>query len=322
MEEIFMVENDFIYQPDPTLERRSTALSGMASSAGWDSGVVDSLSELMKIADERRAFEAHMGKSDWETKYRTQKEIDAEYDKKEKELQPDDSLSYVFENFGSKYLNAKTVEERKRQADIIQKYGLKAFLENSPLTDLMSENELEKREKATSLMNELGSMVSIIGSGHKNVQGVGPLGQMRPAWMTNAEGTNLKQLITNFTAQRMQEISGAAVSDEEVKRLGNALPLVGDSEKVIYDKANNILNSLQIGQELQELAKREDITIDQAYKKYGANMFSQRGMPVPDWLNKSGSNLGSDPNKAMGGFNIDSFLDNDPVFKSLNQGLK
>lgn len=200
-----------------------------------------------------------------------------------------DPFMEVYENYGSKYLTGKSMDERRQQAAVIQKYGLKPYLENAPLTDLLTPNELEKREAATGILNDLSQLSSLLqgDNGVKNLQGIGPAGRFRPEFLTNREGITAKQLITNFTAQRMNEISGAAVSDKEVRRLSDALPTIGDSEKTIRDKVNNIENSILIGLELQEVAKREDITLDQAYKKYGADLFKMRGQVVPDWLKSS-----------------------------------
>lgn len=201
----------------------------------------------------------------------------------------EDPLKYVMKEFGSKYLTGRSIEERRAQAEAIQELGLKGYLENSPLTDLLTPKEIEKRDAATGILNDLSQIESIIakGSGAKNVQGVGPLGRFRPEFLTNAEGVTTKQLITRFTAQRMNEISGAAVSEKEVARLTGDLPTVGDTEKTVLTKARNIATSIEIGLEMQELAKREDITLDQAYAKYGEQAFKSAGQKVPAWIQRS-----------------------------------
>lgn len=208
---------------------------------------------------------------------------------KEKSVDP---LQWAADNQAMKYLTGRDKDARFAQAAAMQKLGVDKYFQASALPDLLTDKELTAREAATGLLNSASSIFSQVsnreGSGAQNVQGVGPLGRFRPGFLTNTEGKTLKQDITNLTAAKMKEISGAAISDREVQRLSKALPQVGDMESVILTKAKNIADSIEVGLQMQEYAKRERLTLDEAYKKYGSQAFQDKGQPVPSWI-KGGS---------------------------------
>lgn len=205
-----------------------------------------------------------------------------------------DPMQYVADNQATKYLTGKDKDARNAQAAAIQKLGVDGYLKSSALPDLLTEKEQTARDATTALLNSASAIYSEVQDQNgkpKDVQGVGILGQLRPGFLTNTEGKTLKQDITSLTAEKMREISGAAVSDKEVQRLSKALPQVGDPESVIFTKAKNIADSLEIGLQMQELAKRERLTLDQAYMKYGAQAFQDHAQPIPAWI-KGGSQPG------------------------------
>ena len=201
-----------------------------------------------------------------------------------------DPYTWATKNNVLDLITAKTAGEREGQIKALQQLGPEEYRRSMPLDDLLSDKELGQREKGTDLINQLSQIRTIIedGNSSKNIQGVGPFGQHRPDWMTNAEGTQLKQLITGFTAEKMKELSGAAVSDSEVERLGKAFMQEGNTEENIAVKAKTLQNALEIGQEMQEIAKRNKLTLDEAYKQHGASAFQSKGESVPNWIKEGG----------------------------------
>jgi len=210
-----------------------------------------------------------------------------------------DPLKWAANNQAFGYLTGKTKDERTAQAASMQSLGIEGYLQVSALPDLLTAKEMEARDKATAILNSTSSIITSLQGANgraKNVQGVGILGRFRPSWMTNPEGTSVKQNIVNITADRMKEISGAAISDKEVQRLSKALPQVGDTEANIVTKSKNIADAIEIGMQMQEAAKRERLTLDEAYKKHGEAAFQAKGQPVPAWIkgtDKPGLNLGA-----------------------------
>lgn len=207
---------------------------------------------------------------------------------KEKALSP---MQWAADNQVMNYLTGKDIGAREAQAAAMQRLGVEGYFKASPLPDLLSEKETTAREAASALLNQASSIVSQVEGRNgqaKNASGVGLLGRFRPDFTLGSEGKTLRQDITNLTAAKMKEISGAAISEQEAARLAKALPQIGDTEKTIMTKAKNIADAVEIGLQMQEFAKRERLTLDQAYKKYGAQAFSEKGQPVPSWI-KGGS---------------------------------
>lgn len=60
----------------------------------------------------------------------------------------------------------------------------------------------------------------------------------------NEKQLQMEQLLGKLRADFMKAISGAAVSEQEVKRLNKFLPDLGDQENVIKSKLNNLLTEL------------------------------------------------------------------------------
>lgn len=221
-----------------------------------------------------------------------------------------DPMQWVADNQLTKYLTGKDKDARSAQAGAMQKLGIDGYFKASALPDLLNDKELVAREAATALLNSASSIYSQVQNQNgktKNVQGIGPLGQLRPGFLTNTEGKTLKQDIVNLTAAKMKEISGAAISDKEVQRLSKALPQVGDTEGVILTKAKNIADAIEIGLEMQEVAKRERLTLDEAYRKYGTDAFTSRSQPVPSWIGSArpGLDIGNTTGTKVGRFTIE-----------------
>lgn len=173
------------------------------------------------------------------------------------------------------------------------------------LNDLLSSKAEDIRNKAADLQRsalEINSAVTDQQGNVKNASGVGILGGLgiNPLTALFGRGQDLRSKITALTANKIKELSGAAVSDKEVARLVQMLPQTGDSEAKIAEKTKTIATSIQIGLDLQEKALRENLTLDQAYKKYGAELYRQNGEPVPSWLEgESGVNASFDPNSIL-----------------------
>jgi hypothetical protein len=122
-----------------------------------------------------------------------------------------------------------------------------------------------------------------------NAPGVGIVAGKLPSWLISGKGQDLRSKVTQLTADKIKELSGAAVSDREVQRLSKYLPQVGDTEAIIAAKTKTIMNSISIGLKMQEKAKLENLTLDQAYEQYGAQEYQNIGEEVPSWLKGSSS---------------------------------
>jgi hypothetical protein len=97
------------------------------------------------------------------------------------------------------------------------------------------DNTLNSAERALTLLDEgisTGPLSNAVLQG-KKFAGYGDEKQLQ-----------LEQLLGKLRADFMKAISGAAVSEQEVKRLSKFLPDLGDQENVIKSKLNNLLTEI------------------------------------------------------------------------------
>jgi hypothetical protein len=166
--------------------------------------------------------------------------------------------------------------------------------EKIALLDLMNPAETTARTNASNLMNSAsaiyGQVTDPITGKPINAAGVGTWGggsKYNPFERYLGRGTDLRSAITLLTADKIKEISGAAVSDREVARLNGALPQPTDSEARIAEKTKKMANIIRVGLDMQEKAKMENLSLDQAYDKYGYEVYEKYGEPPPTWLKKN-----------------------------------
>jgi hypothetical protein len=219
-----------------------------------------------------------------------------------------DAIALVRQKFGMDIKLGSNIKERGARAKTILKDLAGGIYPD--LKDLLSEKEDLARSAATNLMNEasvINSAVKNQAGEVENVAGVGKFGggsSWNPLTGILSRGQDIRGKITGLTAAKIKELSGAAVSDREVQRLVGMLPQINDSEAVIAAKTQTIMNSMQIGMKMQEMAKMNNLTLDQAYEQYGAQEYQKLGEEVPAWLSGKSTPFPS-PVGAPGGNNND-----------------
>jgi hypothetical protein len=189
--------------------------------------------------------------------------------------------------FGPNINLGQTMKDRGARAKAI----LKDYAEGKmpPLNDLLSVKESAARDAAAQLMSAAGEIYSAVtdqAGSTKNAAGVGTFQGRLPQLFTGPSGVTIRAKVTAITAAKLKELSGVAVSDKEAQRLQQYLPLITDKEETIAAKSKNVMDTLTIGMAMQEKAKTENLTLDQAYEKYAAPMYEQLGLEVPAYLRK------------------------------------
>jgi hypothetical protein len=209
-----------------------------------------------------------------------------------------DPIAEIMKQNGGDLLTAKTADERLSQAKtILSAGGVSEYRKQVPVDQLLTEKELAAREAAFALARIAGDIVG--STENRNAEGIGGLQRFLPGWAVSDKGTVNRANIGEITSQKMKEISGAAISEQEVKRLQEFLPKKGEREDKIETKSKRIYNALQIGIEMQTLAKQNGLTLDQAYRQFGSAVYPKYGEQVPSWI-------GETKNQE---FNPDSVLD-------------
>jgi len=199
-----------------------------------------------------------------------------------------EAIAQVQKKYGKDIQLGKTIKERgERARSILQMESEGTTL---PIQDLLSPAEQAKRDAATNLIKSASEIYSAVtGQTGENIDapGVGYFAGKMPSWLISSGGQALRSKVTQLTADKIKELSGAAVSDREVQRLSKYLPQTDDTEKIIAAKTKTIINSIEIGLKMQEKAKLENLTLDQAYEKYAAQEYQNVGEEVPIWLSKN-----------------------------------
>lgn len=194
-----------------------------------------------------------------------------------------DPVSEVYKQNGGDLLTAKTGAEREAQAKtILNAGGVAKYRSQVPLDQLLTDKESENRQTATETMRVAADLAEISG----RVKGSG-LGALLPEWALSTEGRINRANIGELTATRMKQISGVAISDKEVTRLQQYLPSKWDSDATVRDKATRLYNALAIGLEMQDLAKKNGLTLDEAYKQFGTTVYPKYNEDIPKWINES-----------------------------------
>lgn len=193
-----------------------------------------------------------------------------------------DPVAEVYKQNGGDLLTAKTAAEREAQAKtILNAGGVAKYRSQVPLDQLLTDKESENRQSALETMRVAADLADI----NDRVKGAG-LGGLLPQWALSTEGRINRANIAELTATRMKQISGVAISDKEVQRLQQYLPSKWDSDATVRDKATRIYNALAIGLEMQDLAKKNGLTLDEAYKQFGTQVYAKYKEDLPDWINK------------------------------------
>jgi hypothetical protein len=198
-----------------------------------------------------------------------------------------DATALVRQKFGKDIFLGTTEKDRGAKARLLLK-DLEQGVQ-IPINDLLTDAEKTARTAATNLLNEVSSVYGLVTDQEGKVINATGVGKFGGGWGINPKnilgmGQTLRSKITGITAAKIKELSGAAVSDKEVERLSGMLPQVTDSEFEIAGKAKEMATMIQIGMAMQEKAKLENLTLDQAYLKYAAPLYQKAGLEVSDWL--------------------------------------
>ena len=194
-----------------------------------------------------------------------------------------DPVAEVIKQGGSSILmKAKNKEERISLArDIIESGGVSAYRSQLPLADLVDSTEEKELGKQTDLLALLDSAVPLF---EKDVLGgTGPLAQFVPGLLAGSFTREKRRIAEQLGSMYQQMISGKTISDKEAKRLAKFLPNSAKTETQNYEDLQHLREGIMNAQTLFEQAKREGLTIDEAYRKYGNASQTTGGTGSSDW---------------------------------------
>lgn len=180
--------------------------------------------------------------------------------------------------------NETTVTGLETTAEAIYNAGgIAKYLDINP--DAMYSNDEQKAlsAKKDTLFNVRTALAYFDDNGR--APGVGPFTGLFGNLFIGKEGETVRENIAQISNEKIKEMSGAAVSDKEAKRLMQQLPNKTDKDSTIKRKLQAIEASIVIGEELKKIALVEEMgSIDEAYLKYGPELYEALGQEVPKWL--------------------------------------
>lgn len=191
------------------------------------------------------------------------------------------ALKKVISDGGQKYLIGKTKDERIAKAEAILEFGgVDQYLQAAPLQDLITDKESTELEEQTSLNKQLTRAIALF-EGAGGPGGTGPIAKFFPGFVVSENTRDMRRATENVRAQYQKAISGATVSDAEVARLSRFLPTAGKTEQENLGDLKELQNGILVNQRIFELGKREGLTANEAFEKYGKQVFSEFGLPFP-----------------------------------------
>lgn len=164
--------------------------------------------------------------------------------------------------------------------------GMAVAGEDFNAKDLMSDSQIKGRDKADDLLSKLYYAENMF-TGKSGPGGTGPLAGIPPAIISGKNTKELRTALSGITPEKIKELSGVAVSDKEYERLADLLPSKWQSEEENLRRITEMKKILQIGMEMQNKAAMYNISLNDAYDRFGKDTYANYGVEYK--ISKDGS---------------------------------
>lgn len=204
--------------------------------------------------------------------------LEIDYEKTDDVVTGDAAVAQVLKQGGADILNqAKDASSRKALAEEIMRMGgVSEYKKQLPLDSLLTEKERGDIDLATELEAKVDGAISAF-SGGNQLMGTGPLAKLVPGFIAGEQTREMRRQVNDIRAQYQKIISGATVSDAEAARLAKFLPTESKTEAENLGDLQKLARDLKINMEIFEMGKREGLTANEAYRKYGKEVFARYG---------------------------------------------
>ena len=241
---------------------RTAAREDLSSLSAQRTGLMGQLAQLAEREQEQKASEPKIDPITGEIDY--------------SEVDEDTALEIV--NKTGRRLLSGGLGEKKAQAKAILSYGsVDKYLKEAPLDDIYSlkafKDEAENDEKAYDLLRRVdsalqyfpkGSGVDLFGEGNISGPLAGNFLGIRPK--TRKARSQARAAIGELSAEKIKELSGAAVSDTEFERLTTFLPDKGMQEDEVASKLDSLKRAVEMNLEAREDAVRSGQSVSSYWK--------------------------------------------------------
>jgi len=195
---------------------------------------------------------------------------------------------------GPQLLEGKTsVFAQKTMAESVKAAGgVEQYLTNVNRDALFNQKELTDIKAARDLSQvAVGFLRDFEG---KNIPGVGVIQGRLWEVLTGKKGKQARIKLFTTINEKIRQISGAAVSEQEGERLQKQLSDAKSSDTLIRLALQQLSEATMIGEEMKKKSILNNISLDDAYKQYGKEAYEAAEFDVPDYLDKEDENTDRD----------------------------
>lgn len=190
-----------------------------------------------------------------------------------------DAVAEVMKQGGSDFINKGKDKDARAAiaAEILKLGGVNDYRKQMPLADLLSPAEETAQQSTVDLQNEISTAAPMFGKANDKWGGTGPVSAMLPSqldFLRSKEGRDKIAEAEKIKAQYAQAISGKVISDNEIRRLQSFLPSKDKTETQNGEDLNRLKDAIEKNVKIFELGKREGLTPNEAFQKYGKQVFN------------------------------------------------
>ena len=191
-----------------------------------------------------------------------------------------DAVAAAMKGGGSDFINqGKDMSARTAIAETIAKMGgVDKYRQQMPLNALLTQQE---RDQELATQNLQSAVDTALPNFQKDeLGGTGPLAQFIPGWMRSKAGQDKVANASRVQSLYAQLVSGKVISEPEMQRLSGFLPTAGKTESQNKRDLERLSEGIVKNMKLFEMGKREGLTPNEAYMKYGKEIIGSSGTPV------------------------------------------
>jgi hypothetical protein len=207
------------------------------------------------------------------------------------------AVARIKNKYGPNVSLGNTQAERGARAKLL--LAKEANGEKVDYVDLLSEKEYTKLNEATDSLSGVDRGLATLGKyGNKSqLGGTGAIignineGTLPGAIFIGEKERDMRRAVTDVASAYQKFLSGVAVSAQEMVRLEGLLPSQKKPEDANIADMERLKKGMEINLELDKRAKLNKMTPDEAYKKFGQEVFTQFGEKFPESQNKGLDNI-------------------------------
>lgn len=254
---------------------RGTGRQILSTAASNEVSGLNALTDLLQVAigakkqiDENKKSATYtIDATDW-----------SEQDKQLANLSGYDAVAAVRKQGGDQFLKGDAKDRIATAEAILQSGGVKKWRKQLPVDQLMSDTERKDMDVQVDLQMQIEAAKQLLADAKDISAASGPLAQILPNFVVGKDNREIRRAIETVKAQYAKMLSGATISDSEIKRLKQFLPDVGKTEAQNLEDLKKLSRDISINQKIFELGKQNGLTPNQAFSQFGKDVFNEFGV--------------------------------------------